>query len=146
MTGLQYYRTKHHLTQEELASQAGLDPITVRRIEKGQTPDPIASTLLALADVLGCSIEELRKEYPGDSEKKRIGKETAITNEKNVLLAYKKKTHTTFDAMGKILHLTHEGVRVACKRVPAHEEYVALLAAHEGLSIENLLDEYLPGA
>ena len=141
MTGLQYERIRKNLTQEELASRAGLDPITVRRIEKGQTSDPIASTLLACANVLGCAVDDLRKEYPDEVEKKRVGRETGIVNEANVLLAYKKATHTTFDALGSILHLTHEGVRVACKRVPAHEQYVSLLADYEGMSVEELLAE-----
>ena len=145
MTGLQHERIILHLTQKELASQAGLDPITVRRIEKGQTSNPIASTLLACANVLDCSIEALLKEYPDADKKTRVGRETAIESETNVLLAYKKKTHATFDTLGKILGLTREGVRQACKRKTAPGKYVSLLAAHEGMSVDEFCAAYLPG-
>lgn len=143
MTGLEYERLKCNMTQEDLAASAGLGAITVRRIEKGHTKNPIASTLLCFADVLHCSIADLCKEYPDHDTRSRVGKETSIVNSSNVLLAYKLATHCTFRELGSILHLTNEGVRVACKRVPAHEQYVELLAAHEGMRVEDFLSEYL---
>ena len=144
MTGLQFERTKRNLTQEELAESVGLAAATIYRIETGITKNPIASTLLCVADAMGCPVGDLRKEYPDDDARTRITKGTSIVNDTNVLLAYKNATHSTFQKLGNILHLTHEGVRVACKRVPAHEQYVSLLADYEGMSVEELLAEYLP--
>ena len=145
MNGLQFERIQRNMTQAELAERAGLEPITVRRIETGETRNPLASTLLLFADAMHCSIDDLRKEHPDCDIRSCVGKETGIVNSENALLAYKLATHSTFRKLGSILYLTNEGVRVACKRVPANEQYVALLAAHEGMSVEDFLAEYHSG-
>ena len=143
MTGLQYERLKRYLTQEELAEKAGLVAATIMRIETGETLDPIASTLLVLADALECSIEDLLREHPDEGERKRVARKTKIINMENVLLAYKEKTHTTFTELGNILNITREGARNACKRVPAKGKYISVLAAYEGMSEDDLQAEYL---
>lgn len=47
------------LSISELERRAGLKPSAVRNILSGQSKNPTAETLLALARTLGCSIEEL---------------------------------------------------------------------------------------
>ena len=146
MTGLQFERMRKNMTQEELAAGAGLVSATVMRIETGFTHDPIASTLLACANVLECSIEALLKEHPNEGGKQRVCGETKIHNDSNALLAYKNATHSTFEEMGTILNLTKEGVRYACKCVPAKEKYISRLAAYEGIPVDEFCAAYLPGA
>lgn len=145
MTGLQYYRLLRGMTQEELAQKANLVGATVNRIEIGFTKNPIASTLLALAIALDCSIEELRREYPDDALASRMARNTRITNEGNVVLAYKNSTRATFASLGKILHLSHEGARMVCKHAKAKDKHVLRLAEYEKTSVQKLLDTYLPG-
>jgi transcriptional regulator with XRE-family HTH domain len=47
------------LTQQELANQAGLSISAVTQTESGQKKDPRLSTVLALARVLGVTLDEL---------------------------------------------------------------------------------------
>lgn len=54
-------RRKLKLTQEELAEKANITIWTVRNIEsRSRYCDPYFSTICAIADVLNCSIDELR--------------------------------------------------------------------------------------
>jgi DNA-binding XRE family transcriptional regulator len=50
------------LTQQQLATQAGLAISSVIHMEKGRAPNPRLSTLRALAKVLNCGLDELTKE------------------------------------------------------------------------------------
>jgi transcriptional regulator with XRE-family HTH domain len=50
------------LTQQELASKAGLSISGLVQIELGTVPDPRVSTLRALAKALGVSLDELAGE------------------------------------------------------------------------------------
>lgn len=50
-------RKRRQLTKKELATQAGVSPVTLTRIENGITPEPATETVLALARVLGFPIE-----------------------------------------------------------------------------------------
>lgn len=45
------YRRRLSLTQEELAELSGLSVRSIRRIERGETPMPRATTVRLLADV-----------------------------------------------------------------------------------------------
>jgi transcriptional regulator with XRE-family HTH domain len=47
------------LTQQALATNAGLSMSAVIHIEKGRIPDPRGSTLKALARALGTTVDEL---------------------------------------------------------------------------------------
>ncbi|MDQ4099331.1 MAG: helix-turn-helix domain-containing protein, partial [Chloroflexota bacterium] len=59
------------LTQEELADRAGLSPVAVGKLERGQRRRPYPHTVRALADALGLSEEaraELAEEVPRRAE------------------------------------------------------------------------------
>ena len=58
-TRLRRLRTAAGLTQQDLASQAGLSMSAVTQMELGKRSDPKLSTLRALAGVLGVSVVEL---------------------------------------------------------------------------------------
>lgn len=53
------YAKSRGLNLNELAAEAGLNCVTVYAIVGGQTPDPRVSTLRALADALGVSLDRL---------------------------------------------------------------------------------------
>ena len=52
-------RLARGLTQEELARRCGLGKRTVERYDQGHTKNPPISQLLALAQALGCELEEI---------------------------------------------------------------------------------------
>jgi transcriptional regulator with XRE-family HTH domain len=57
-------RKAHRLSQEQLASQAGLTWSAIQRLEAGQVTDPHYSTLSSIAHVLGTTVAELVGEEP----------------------------------------------------------------------------------
>ena len=62
------------LTQQELANRAGLSISAVTQTEGGQKKDPKLSTLVALAKVLGVSLDELAGglvESPPETSRRR---------------------------------------------------------------------------
>jgi transcriptional regulator with XRE-family HTH domain len=56
---LKQLRKAADLTQQALATKAGLSMSAVIHIEKGRIPDPRASTVKALARALGVTTDEL---------------------------------------------------------------------------------------
>jgi transcriptional regulator with XRE-family HTH domain len=52
------------LTQQALAVKAGLSISNVIHIEAGRIPDPRVSTVKALADALGCMLDDLMADQP----------------------------------------------------------------------------------
>jgi transcriptional regulator with XRE-family HTH domain len=73
-TRLRALRERAGLTQEGLARAANLSTATVAKLErKGKEQDPSWSTVLALADALGVSVEEFRDrpEEPAESKRRR---------------------------------------------------------------------------
>jgi transcriptional regulator with XRE-family HTH domain len=59
---LKRLRTAAGLTQQALATKAGLSMSAIIHIEKGRIPDPRGSTLKALAGALGVTVDELLSE------------------------------------------------------------------------------------
>ena len=51
--------TARGLTLEDLAKISGITPSSIYRIATGDTPDPKVSTIKAIADVLGVTIDSL---------------------------------------------------------------------------------------
>jgi len=58
VTGLRALRLAHHLTQRELGKAAGVADVLISRWERG-APPPIWKRLARIADVLGCSTDEV---------------------------------------------------------------------------------------
>lgn len=56
---LKRWRKARGLTQQKLAEKAGVSLIVVTKVEQGFTKDPVMSSLVKLADVLGVTIDEL---------------------------------------------------------------------------------------
>lgn len=52
-------RTKHHLSQEQLAQKAGITYSTLIKIESGSNKNPTLDTLTKLADAFKIKIDEL---------------------------------------------------------------------------------------
>jgi DNA-binding XRE family transcriptional regulator len=57
-SALKRFRHRNGITQEALASQAGVNIKTVSRVERGAT-DPVWTTVRAIARVLDVGLEEL---------------------------------------------------------------------------------------
>ncbi len=67
---LKELRAAAKLSQQELAAKAGLSISVVTKLEAGKNRDPKAATLIAIAAVLGVSLDELVKETPKGGKKK----------------------------------------------------------------------------
>lgn len=52
-------RRQKGLSQQELSRRSGVAQSVISDIEKGKTPAPRINTVLALAQSLGCTLEEL---------------------------------------------------------------------------------------
>lgn len=59
----------------DVATAAGISPETLRKIERGRIPTPAFFTVVAVADVLGLSIEELLAGLADPSEPGRADTE-----------------------------------------------------------------------
>lgn len=56
---LRQLRRKAQLSQYKLALKAGLQPGTIRYLERSERANPQLSTLEAIAGVLGCDVPDL---------------------------------------------------------------------------------------
>jgi transcriptional regulator with XRE-family HTH domain len=69
---LKELRNKAGMTQQALATVAGLSISAIIHIEAGRIPDPRLSTLQALARALGCKVDDLAPlDDPAPAAKKR---------------------------------------------------------------------------
>ena len=62
-------REKKKLTQEELAKRAGVSRQLVSSLENGSAVNTTTSTLLALAEVLGCHVADFFADSTSKSDK-----------------------------------------------------------------------------
>jgi transcriptional regulator with XRE-family HTH domain len=75
-------REERGLTQREVARRAGLTPSGVGFIEHGQTRNPSAETVMAVARALGVPVEELMREpVPLDETPQETGPEKRLSEE-----------------------------------------------------------------
>ena len=61
-------RVRYGMSQAELARRIGVSKNTMNHIESGKTPDPAASRIKAIADVLGVSTDYLLGRCDADDE------------------------------------------------------------------------------
>lgn len=108
------------LSQEQLASQAGLTWSAIQRLEAGQVTDPHYSTLLNIAHVLGTTIADLVGEEPA------VPKASAPPSE----------TTTGADTAGEtIVYLSGEGSEPARNTA---RELLSYFLAEGKLTVEDL--------
>jgi transcriptional regulator with XRE-family HTH domain len=65
-------RAKLNLSQQAVATAAGLSVSVVSQIEQGTNTDPKLSTITALAGALGVTIDELTREEPPKRPRKKM--------------------------------------------------------------------------
>lgn len=53
------FRSKLHISQDQLAKRANIPFSTLVKIEAGYTPNPSMETLIKIADAFGISLDEL---------------------------------------------------------------------------------------
>jgi transcriptional regulator with XRE-family HTH domain len=70
-TRLKTLREKAEMSQQQLATKAGLSISVVAHIEQGKKPDPRMSTVRALAQALGVSSDALMNEEPKQPRRPR---------------------------------------------------------------------------
>ena len=58
-------RKKRKLSQEGVARRSGLATATISKLEEGRSSDPRVSTVCKLAKALGCTVDALFSEEPG---------------------------------------------------------------------------------
>lgn len=58
MNNIKRLREEHGLSQSELADQLGVRPPSVWKLERG-LQNPAYSTLVKLADIFGCTMDEV---------------------------------------------------------------------------------------
>ena len=68
-------RTRYGMSQAELARRIGISTTSMNQIESGETPDPRASRIKAIADVLRVSADYLlgREDEQGEFEPVVVG-------------------------------------------------------------------------
>ena len=66
MTRIEILRRAHGLTVSELAEKSGVSALTIVEMESGRAGTASAKTLLALADVIGCDVEEFFNNGKGE--------------------------------------------------------------------------------
>ena len=66
--GLVLRRERGRASMGEVASAAGISVETLRKIETGRIPTPAFFTVVALARVLGLSLDDLSGSLPGGAE------------------------------------------------------------------------------
>ena len=54
-----YYKKKLNLTNEDISEKTGLPANTISRICTGKTQDPKLGTIKLLAEVFGCTVDDL---------------------------------------------------------------------------------------
>jgi len=74
-------RIRHNLTQVQLAERINLSKTALSQIESGETTDPRMSTLIALADALGVTMDYLAGRADA-KESERAPDETALEETK----------------------------------------------------------------
>jgi transcriptional regulator with XRE-family HTH domain len=65
LTRLRMVRERRALTQQQLAERAGVNRVTIARLERGRD-DPFPTTVRKLADALGVEPEELMEQLAGE--------------------------------------------------------------------------------
>lgn len=56
---LKKIRRQKNITQEELETKSGISRATISKIEKGNAKDLKVSTMVAIADALGVSVQRI---------------------------------------------------------------------------------------
>lgn len=56
---LQRLRKNANLSQEDLSEITGIHKNQISKLERGETTEPLASTIMKLARALGCSMDEM---------------------------------------------------------------------------------------
>jgi transcriptional regulator with XRE-family HTH domain len=77
-------REERGLTQREVARRAGLTPSGVGFIEHGQTRNPSAETVMAVARALGVPVEELLREPVPLNEASEVAGPKVVTGSVNI--------------------------------------------------------------
>ena len=111
---LREYRTTLGLTQEELASRAGLTAKAVSALERGERKRPYPHTVRALAEALGLSAEDrasLLSAVPGrNAEASAVAKQpTVLPTSRTPLLGRERELSEIQDFLGGVRLLTLTG-------------------------------------
>lgn len=146
MIGLEYYRRKRQMTRGVLAARAGVTVDTIRTyVDRGITDYVPVEKLLALADALEISLDELVAEHD-DTEltsEDRPVRSSKIVSPQNVINNYRIRHNLRFAELAVILGLgDRESARTACRRETAREVHILRLCQYEHLDPDLFIMQY----
>lgn len=146
MIGLQYHRRKQQMTVARLSELSGVTKECIRKYEKeGMGEGASTITLLALADALKISIEDLLHEYDGEelTTVDRATRTSSIHSPGNVIHNYRIAHNLRYQELADLLGLAaRESARVVCQRATARQKHVLRLCQHENISQGEFLERY----
>jgi DNA-binding XRE family transcriptional regulator len=151
MTGFQFYRMVKGLQTKELAQLTGISCPTLKHYED-QLYQGDASRLLKLSDTLNVPIDELlRTDLPDAIEGRiSIARRERGGNQNNCITVYRDMKRLSLTDLAKRLAIRakngREGARKACLPLNPSEKKVAILAAYEGMTVEQFKETYRPAA
>ena len=145
MYGFEYHRDKRHLTQVELAKQAGLALVTIVKLEREIPESTPSGTIFALASALQISMAETIRIYPNNAL--ALGDHPVVFSTSghagNYLNRYREEKNLTFKELAELIgNSSREAGRIACARPAPLTKHVKALATHEGISVDEFEAQY----
>ena len=114
---IKYYRLTNHITQEELAARAGLNPCTIKRIESNSIDNPL-ETCKKIARAIGVSPELFYDDYLA----------FIASDYSYKIKQVRKELHLTQQKFGGLLNLHRKTILRWEKRIdcPSRENFILL--------------------
>lgn len=146
MNGAKYYRIIKGLSLRQVSRDLGLCYQTLVKVEAVQGEEDVGGiypeVYIKLRNYYHVPIDDLlRNDFPARSQRhKPIG--STAENVGNLITIYRRRNDLTLRDMGEMLGICHETVRKICMMENAPVEYLCILAARSGLSIEDFGKEY----
>ena len=142
MYGVEYYRKMQNMTVAQLAEQTGVGASLITKMARCPY-EVTARTALRVADALNITLDQLVEErFDRDSVSlpKKAGAKSNTANPENILEKYRQEKGISFHELAlRIGNTTREAGRKACARDKALGKHIRVVAANEGLTVEEFL-------
>ena len=137
MNGIEFHRRKRKLAQYELAKMSKVTAVTIHHLEKGIDLGTSMVIYIRLAEVLGCTVDDLLADYDPSllSDGDRHTYNGMHSPAKNIVDMYRITKNLTFELLAVRLGIgSREGARKACNRQNPSQRHLQVLADYEGIS------------
>lgn len=146
MIGLTYHRRRQQMTVTRLSELSGVTKESIRKYEKeGIGEGAPTITLLALADALKITVDDLLRENDGEklTTVDRATRPSNIHSPGNAVYNYRIAHNLRYQELADLLGLaSRESARVVCQRATARQQHVLRLCQHENISQGEFLERY----